>query len=94
MADNFELVKNEEKQQYEILVDGEVAGFSVYEDGGNIRTLPHTVVDNKFRGQGLSKPLIQFALDDVRSDGLKVNPLCPAVSGFIKKNPEYQDLVA
>ncbi|MBL7286592.1 N-acetyltransferase [Corynebacterium godavarianum] len=90
---NVELSKNEDKSQYEIHVDGELAGFATYKDSGSARELPHTVVDPKFRGEGLSKPLIKFALDDVRGDNLSVVPSCPAVARYIVQNPEYKDLV-
>lgn len=90
---NPELSKNEEKGQYEIHVGGELAGFATYTDNGDARELPHTVVDPKFRGQGLSKPLIKFALDDARVDGRTVVPSCPAVARYIVQNPEYKDLV-
>lgn len=59
-----------------------------------MRDLPHTVVDPKFRGQGLSKPLIQAALDDARADGMQVTPSCPAVERYIEQNPQYRDLLA
>ena len=60
---------------------------------GSARELPHTVVDSKFRGEGLSKPLIKFALDDARGDNLSVVPSCPAVARYIVQHPEYKDLV-
>ena len=90
----FSVQKNEAAGQYEILVDNEVAGFATYADADGVRDLPHTVVDPKFRGQGLSKPLIQAALDDARADDLKVTPTCPTVERFIDQNPSYQDLLA
>lgn len=92
-SDNMELSKNEDKGQYEVHVDGELAGFATYTDKGDSRELPHTVVDPKFRGQGLSKPLIKFALDDAREDNRSVIPSCPAVARYIVQNPEYKDLV-
>lgn len=86
--------KNETDGQYEILVGEEVAGFATYTDANGVRDLPHTVVDPKFRGQGLSKPLIQAALDDARADGMQVTPSCPAVERYIEQNPQYRDLLA
>lgn len=86
--------KNETDGQYEILVGEEVAGFATYADANGVRDLPHTVVDPKFRGQGLSKPLIQAALDDARADGMQVTPSCPAVERYIEQNPQYRDLLA
>ena len=85
--------KNEAEGQYEILVGEEVAGYATYIDRDGARELPHTVVDPKFRGQGLSKPLIKAALDDARADDVRVIPSCPAVERFIEQNPEYGDLV-
>lgn len=96
MSENPEVSvrKNETEGQYEILVGEEVAGFATYADANGVRDLPHTVVDPKFRGQGLSKPLIQAVLDDARADGMQVTPSCPAVERYIEQNPQYRDLLA
>ncbi|WP_286205850.1 GNAT family N-acetyltransferase [Corynebacterium afermentans] len=96
MSENPEVSvrKNETEGQYEILVGEEVAGFATYADANGVRDLPHTVVDPKFRGQGLSKPLIQAALDDARADDMLVTPSCPAVERYIEQNPQYRDLLA
>jgi len=96
MSENPEVSvrKNETEGQYEILVGEEVAGFATYADANGVRDLPHTVVDPKFRGEGLSKPLIQAALDDARADGMQVTPSCPAVERYIEQNPQYRDLLA
>ncbi|EEG26156.1 MAG: GNAT family N-acetyltransferase [Corynebacterium matruchotii] len=80
-------------ERYLITVDGRDAGYADYIQGDGVRDFHHTVIDPEFRGQGLSKPLIQAALDDTRAAGDKVRPLCSAVAGFIEKHPEYQDLV-
>ena len=80
-------------ERYLITVDGRDAGYADYIQGDGVRDFHHTVIDPEFRGQGLSKALIQAALDDTRAAGDKVRPLCSAVAGFIEKHPEYRDLV-
>ena len=80
-------------ERYLITVNGRDAGYADYIQGNGVRDFHHTVIDPEFRGQGLSKPLIQAALDDTRAAGDKVRPLCSAVAGFIEKHPEYRDLV-
>ena len=80
-------------ERYLITVDCRDAGYADYIQGDGVRDFHHTVIDPEFRGQGLSKPLIQAALDDTRAAGDKVRPLCSAVAGFIEKHPEYRDLV-
>ncbi|MEH0147225.1 GNAT family N-acetyltransferase [Corynebacterium sp. Q4381] len=89
----YELSRNDTAQQYELTIGGEVAGYASFQERGDVLVLPHTVVEPQFRGQGLSKPLIQYALDDARDRGLKVVPACSAVAGFIDATPEYRDLV-
>ena len=57
-------------------------------------TLVHTDVDPKWEGQGVGSELVRGALDDLRARGLKVRPLCPFVAAFIRRHPEYEDLVS
>jgi predicted GNAT family acetyltransferase len=80
--------------RYEIIVDGQVAGFEDYTLRHGGINLVHTEVDTSFSGQGLAATLVTFALDDARSRGLKVRPYCPYVAKFIREHEEqYLDLV-
>jgi hypothetical protein len=79
--------------RYEIEVDGELGGFTVYEQLNSQLAFVHTEIDSKFEGQGLGSTLVRQALDDVRAQGIGVLPFCPFVHRFIGKNPEYVDLV-
>jgi predicted GNAT family acetyltransferase len=80
--------------RYEIEVDGEVAGFINYRREPGVIELVHTDVDPRSEGKGVGAALVQGALDDVRARGLKVRPFCPFVAAYIRRYPEYQDLVA
>jgi predicted GNAT family acetyltransferase len=79
--------------RYEIEVDGEVAGFLMYRREEGVLELVHTDVDPKWEGKGVGAALVQGALDDVRSRGLKVRPYCPFVAAYIRRHPAYADLV-
>ena len=37
--------------------------------------------------------LARYALDDARSRGLRVRPRCPFIKSWIRRHPDYQDLV-
>ena len=80
--------------RYEIEVDGEVAGFLMYRLEPGVIELVHTDVAPKWEGKGVGGALVKGALDDVRARGLKMRPFCPFVRAYIKRHPEYQDLVA
>lgn len=79
--------------QYEIAVDGEPAGSIRYTRDGDTITMVHTEVEPKFEGQGVGAELVKRALDDVRAKGEHVVPLCPFVAAFLRRHPDYADLV-
>ena len=88
------VVANDAKGRYEIVVDGEVAGFTQFHLKGDVAVFPHTEISEEYEGRGLATTLIRSALDDMRARGLTIVPQCPFVRAFIEKHPEYEDLVA
>ena len=85
---------NANDERYEIYVDDELAGFTEARVLGDTVLMPHTLVLEKFSGQGLGGELVGAALDDIRSSGRSVRPTCTYVRGYIAKHPEYADLLA
>ena len=92
--DELEVVDNPEASRYEALLGDRVAGFSEYLVKPGRLVFTHTIVEPEFEGRGFGSKLVREELDDVRRRGLKVTPLCPFVRAFIRRHPEYQDLVA
>ncbi|MEO3827232.1 GNAT family N-acetyltransferase [Actinomadura sp. B10D3] len=88
-----EITDNAGKSRYEIRLDGELAGFAVYERGEGAVIFTHTEVDPAFEGKGVGGSLARGALDDVRAKGLSVVPLCPFIKKWIERHPDYEDLV-
>jgi hypothetical protein len=80
--------------RYELFVAGQLAGFASYVLSGATMTIPHAEVEPRFEGRGLGSRLARFALDDARSRGLAVVPRCPFVAAYIRRHPDYADLVA
>ena len=80
--------------RYEIEVDGEVAGFIMYRREPDLVDLVHTDVAPKWEGKGVGAALVQGALEDISARGLKMRPTCPFVRAYIRRHPEYGDLVA
>lgn len=82
-----------ERSRFEVSVDGELAGFLVYRSRKGVLALVHTEVEDRFEGRGLGGRLARFALDQARAEGLAVVPFCPFVNAWMKRHPEYVDLV-
>jgi uncharacterized protein len=86
---------NPAASRYELHVGRELAGLVTYQLRGHdtVISLLHTEVEPAFQGQHLAAHLARFSLDDARERGLAVLPFCPYVNSWIKKHPEYTDLV-
>ena len=84
---------NPDKQRYEAVVDGELAGFAAYRTQPALISFVHTEVDDAFERHGIASTLIREALEDARRRGFEVLPFCPFVKSFIAEHREFVDLV-
>jgi predicted GNAT family acetyltransferase len=87
------VVDNPEQRRYELLLGATRAAFIDYLSEPGTILLIHTEVDPAFEGQGLGGRLVAGALDDLGARGLKLVPLCPFVRAYLRRHPEYADLV-
>jgi len=90
---DVEVADNPDKARFEILADGELAGFVLYHLRGHEIAFTHTETDDRFRGHGLASQLVRTALDQARARHLAVLPYCPFVRSWLTEHPEYADLV-
>lgn len=89
------VTENETSHRYEAtLADGTVAGFAAYERADGVTTFTHTIVQPQFEGRGIGSTLIRSALDAERNVGRPVVPRCEFVQAYIRRHPEYAELVA
>jgi uncharacterized protein len=85
---------NHEKSRYEAVREGDVVGQIRYVTEPGSVVLIHTEVGPSEKGRGSGSRLVRAALDDIRKRGLHVVPVCPFVAAYIRRHPEYADLVA
>ncbi len=56
--------------------------------------IDHTHVDEAYAGQGVGKKILEFILDWVRKENVKIIPLCPFAKAQFDKNPDFRDVLA
>jgi uncharacterized protein len=78
--------------RFELEQSGHVAWLE-YNLAGGVLQLIHTEVPPALRGKGIAGELAQTALTWARENHLKVDVVCPSVAEYLKKHPEYADLV-
>jgi uncharacterized protein len=81
------------RSRYEVMVDGELAGFSEYRGVEGATVFTHTEVLDAYEGKGVGSALARGALDDVRARGRRLVALCPFIAAYLERHPEYADLV-
>lgn len=94
MDDQPRVVDNPAQGRYELSLGERLVGFSAYVVRPARIVFTHTEVDGAYEGQGLGSMLARGALDDVRLRGLRVTPRCPFIAAYIRRHPEYEDLIA
>ncbi|GJM41293.1 MAG: N-acetyltransferase [Ardenticatenaceae bacterium] len=90
--DSLLIRNNEAEKRFEVEVDGKVALLEYIRAGQNI-SYTHTEVPRELEHKGIGSKLAQHALDFARNNGLKVIPVCPFVTNYLRTHPEYQPLV-
>ena len=88
---NAPLRNNASRQRYERDVEGGTAFASYRLEAGTVAIF-HTEVPKALRGSGAGSTFIREVLQEVRRQGLKVEPECSFVRAFMAKNSEFNDL--
>jgi hypothetical protein len=84
---------NAAQHRFELDIDGRTA-FATYRQNDGVVLIFHTEVPRDLNGNGYGSKLVRGTLDLIRERGMKVRPMCPFVSFFIREHPEYKDLLA
>ncbi|MEU5726487.1 GNAT family N-acetyltransferase [Micromonospora sp. NPDC047738] len=72
---------------------GTLAGVVTYQLTGSIIAYTHTKVDPEFEGQGVGSTLARAVMEDAQTRGRTVVPICPFLSGWLGKHPEFEKIV-
>ena len=92
MEKKHTLVDNAAEKRYELDLGDDIA-LAEYVLGRGLIVLKHTEVPPKYEGRGIGKELVQGVLEDIRKKEIKVVPQCPFVAAYIRRHPEWMDLV-
>ena len=86
------VIHNPQQQRFEMALEDRLAKLD-YRIKGTRINLFHTEVPPEFQERGIAAELARAALEYAREFGLLVIPSCAYVADFLKKHPEYQEIV-
>ena len=93
MATDSIVRDNPDQHRYEAYVGSELAGFATYHSQPGLITVLHTEIKRPLEGQGIGSELVRRMLDDIGAKGARVLPVCPFMLAFLRRHPQYNDLV-
>ncbi|MDX2155748.1 MAG: GNAT family N-acetyltransferase [Hyphomicrobiaceae bacterium] len=88
-----DLIDYPSRSRFEMEIEGHIA-FVAYRRGDGVIYLDHAEVPRALEGRGHGSTLVRATLDAVRAEGLKVVPRCGFVGAYIRRHPDYADLLA
>lgn len=86
------LVDNADEKRYEFDLGDDIAIIEYIKTQGFI-ILTHTEVPEKYEGQGIGAELVHDVLEDLRAKKLQMIPQCPFIAQYIRRHPEWVDVV-
>ena len=89
---DIKVTNNIANQQFEVHIDDEVAVL-IYRFYKDDIAFMHTEVPPKLEGKGIASSLAKYAFEWAKEHKKKVMVYCPYVAAFLKRHPEYNDLV-
>jgi predicted GNAT family acetyltransferase len=84
--DSVSVTRNDSSSRYELLVDGQVAGFAAFLESDTHIAFTHTEVDDAHQGKGLATRLAADALTDAVGRGKTIIPLCPYIARYLRRH--------
>lgn len=89
----MEIIHDEEDLRFYAMVGGDEAELTYTYPEIGVMDLDHTFVPEDNRGNGLADELVKNGLEYAKSKNYQIVPSCPVVEAYIKRHPEYKDLV-
>ncbi len=89
----YDIRNNQSRQRFETWVDDLLCVID-YELHDTNLSLTHVLVPKPLEGRGIAGELTRAALDWARTENYRVIPVCPYVLAWLRRRPDYQDLVS
>ena len=83
---------NPDKGRFELDLGGQVV-VARYPPQGSVLGIPHVEAPPALRGTGAASQVMAGVMEIARTEGLKVRPLCSYASAWMRRHPEYHDLL-
>lgn len=89
----FKIRENIEKKRFETEVENKIALIE-YIRAEDKMYLTHTEVPKELEGKGIASSMAKQVLQQIKDENLKLVPLCPFIASYIRRHPEWKEILA
>lgn len=86
------ITDNTARKRFELNLDGHIA-FADYRREEAVLHIPHVEAPPALRGTGAAGDLMRGIMEFARANQLKIHPICGYAATWMKKHPEFHDLI-
>ncbi len=87
------VLENKERKRFEADFEGKKAIIE-YIRAEDKMYLTHTEVPKELEGKGVASSMTKTVLQQIKDEGLQLVPLCPFIAAYLKRHPEWKDILA
>ncbi|MBZ0328117.1 MAG: N-acetyltransferase [Altibacter sp.] len=90
---DIKISENKDRKRFEMVVEGKTALIE-YIRAENKMYLTHTEVPKELEGKGVASSMAKQVLQQIKDEGLFLVPLCPFIAAYLKRHPEWKEILA
>ena len=88
----YNIINNEKDNQFELQLENEKA-LVAYKPFTNGIAFLHTEVPASMEGKGIGSALAKHVLEYAKTNHLKIVVYCPFIQMYMRRHPEYNELL-
>lgn len=82
-----------DRAQYELYDGDELLSFAPFSERDGVVTVAHVETRVQHRGNGYSSALMAGLVDDLRTRGMSIDPVCPVARRYVQALPDADELM-
>jgi predicted GNAT family acetyltransferase len=93
-SSDLHVVRRDDRGRYELYDGDEVLSFADFVETDGVIVVPYVETLARHRGNGHSSRLMAGVVDDLRTRGLRIDPVCPVARRYVQALPDADQLMA
>jgi predicted GNAT family acetyltransferase len=90
----LQVTRRDDRGRYELHDGDEVVSFAEFSEADGVVTVPYVETHVHHRGNGHSSRLMAGVVEDLRTRGVRIDPVCPVARWYVQALPDADRLLA